>query len=104
MNDLKFGLQTFDEKKLETIAAITEKTRLQIIFFLGINRRVCVNEIAANFKISRPAISHHLKILKNYGIVQSEKVGQETYYSFMRSNLVKMLRDMADSIEKCCQE
>lgn len=88
-------------KTLETISAVTDQTRLEIIFFLG-KGRACVNEIAGNFKLSRPAISHHLKILKNCGIVQNEKVGQETYYFLALDNLVKMLRDLADAIETCC--
>ena len=103
MKEFELGLQMVDEKILEAISAVTDKTRLQIIFFLG-NKRVCVNEIAGNFKLSRPAISHHLKVLKNCGIIQNEKVGQETYYFLERGNLVKMLRDLAGAIEGCCRE
>ncbi len=99
-----FEALAIDEKTLEAVSAIVDKTRLQIVFFLKLNGRVCVNEIACNFKISRPAISHHLKVLKNCEIIQSEKVGQETYYFLQRHNLVKMLRNLADSIEGCCVE
>lgn len=101
MMDIKQCCQGDIAKTLETISAVTDQTRLQIIFFLG-NNRACVNEIAGNFKLSRPAISHHLKILKNCGILQNEKVGQETYYFLIRDNLVKMLRNLADAIETCC--
>ncbi|HEX3046316.1 MAG TPA: metalloregulator ArsR/SmtB family transcription factor [Bacillota bacterium] len=103
MKGIELGLLQADENILEAISAITDKTRLQIIFFLG-NKRLCVNEIAGNFKLSRPAISHHLKVLKNCGILQNEKAGQETYYFLERGNLVKMLRDLADAIEGCCKE
>jgi DNA-binding transcriptional ArsR family regulator len=101
MEKLNLGIYPTEEKILEAISSITDKTRLQIIYFLG-NKRLCVNEIASNFKLSRPAISHHLKVLKNCGIIQNEKVGQETYYYLERANLVKMLRDLADAIERCC--
>lgn len=94
--------QIIDEKMLESISAITDKTRLLIIFFLRMNKRLSVNEITSKFKISRPAISHHLKVLKNCGILRNEKVGQETFYYLERTNVVKMLRDLADSIENCC--
>jgi ArsR family transcriptional regulator len=56
-----------------------------------------VGDIAAQFRISRPAISHHLKILKTNGLVQSEKVGQEVFYWVNVSHLAEMLRDMADA-------
>jgi ArsR family transcriptional regulator, arsenate/arsenite/antimonite-responsive transcriptional repressor len=89
-------------KMLEAISAVTEVTRCQIILFLGKKGRVCVNDITSNFKISRPAISHHLKVLKNCGIVESEKVGQEIYYFVVRKNIVDTLRKLADYIENCC--
>lgn len=103
MSELQMPPQFIQEKMLEAISAVTDKTRLGIIFFLG-TRKLCVNEIAGNFKLSRPAISHHLKILKNCGIVQNEKVGQETYYFVIRGNLVKFLRELADYLETCCPE
>jgi ArsR family transcriptional regulator len=64
---------------------------------LGQRGRLCVGDIAAQFRISRPAISHHLKILKTNGLVQSEKVGQEVFYWVNVSHLAEMLRDMADA-------
>jgi DNA-binding transcriptional ArsR family regulator len=92
-----------DKKMLETISSLTDLTRLQIVRSLRINEGTPVNEITKNFKISRPAISHHLKVLKNCGIVRNEKIGQETLYYLERSNVVQMLRDLADSLEQCCK-
>lgn len=42
--------------------------------------RVC--EIAARTNLSRPAVSHHLQILKNAGIVKVRKEGTKNYYYF----------------------
>lgn len=41
---------------------------------------VNVNTIAAGSKLSRPAISHHLKIMKDSGVVTSEKQGTQVFY------------------------
>jgi len=95
---------TGNEKVLDAVSAITDKTRLQIVCSLRLDKGLSVNEITRNFKISRPAISHHLNVLRNCGIVRNEKVGQETLYYLERNNLVKMLRDFADSIENCCNK
>jgi len=38
-------------------------------------------DIADQFNISKPSISHHLDLLKQAGLVQSEKQGQFIYYS-----------------------
>jgi ArsR family transcriptional regulator len=48
-------------------------------------------EIAARFAMSKPAISKHLQILENAGLVASEKQGQFVRYSLVRDNLVNTL-------------
>lgn len=41
-----------------------------------------VNDIAENTKISRPAVSHHLQILKDAGVVKMRREGTKNYYYF----------------------
>lgn len=96
------GTTAIDEATLQALSAVTDHTRLQILFLLGEHGRMCVGDIAGRFRITRPAISHHLKILKTNGLVQSEKVGQEVFYGVDVSHLAGMLRDMADALEQCC--
>lgn len=91
-----------DDKMLQAFSAVTEPTRLQILFLLGEKGRLCVGDIASHFRISRPAVSHHLKILKDNNLVLGEKSGQEVYYSVAISNLVSKLRLLADCLEQCC--
>jgi len=97
-------LAAVDDPTLETISALADRTRLQIMFLLGERGRTCVGDIAQHFRITRPAISHHLKILKRSHIVRSEKVGQEVYYWVDVGGLVGMLRGLADELEQCCCE
>ena len=42
--------------------------------------KVCVCELVPLFDVSRPTISHHLKVLREAGIVASEKQGLWAYY------------------------
>lgn len=91
-----------DERALEAILAAVEPTRLKILFLVGQRGRLCVGDVAARFKISRPAISHHLKVLKTHGLVETEREGQEIYYSVRMEGVVKTLRTLADSLEACC--
>jgi DNA-binding transcriptional ArsR family regulator len=70
--------------------------RLRICFLLGQQGRRNVGEMAGQFRLSRPAISHHLKVLKDAGVVDSETVGQEVYYRLERDRLVATLRALAD--------
>ncbi len=56
--------------------ALGDSTRRRIVEQLT-RRRLTVNEIAAGFAISRPAVSKHLKVLEGCGILRREIVGRE---------------------------
>jgi len=54
--------------------AIADPTRREILALLRAGRRT-VGDIARNFRTSRPAISKHLKVLKEAGLVVTHQVG-----------------------------
>ncbi len=60
--------------------ALNDETRREIIELLK-NRDMNAGEIADNFNISKPSISHHLDILKRADLIISEKKGQFVEYS-----------------------
>jgi DNA-binding transcriptional ArsR family regulator len=61
-------------------SALGDPTRQKILLVFEPNEEICVNEIARLFKLSRPAISHHLKVLRNAELLKCEKRGKEVYY------------------------
>jgi DNA-binding transcriptional ArsR family regulator len=58
--------------------AIADPTRREIIDLLA-NRTLPVNDIAERFEISRPAVSKHIKILNECGLVVIKKEGRKRY-------------------------
>ncbi len=78
--------------------AMGDPIRLQIMLMLR-DKPLNVGEIAAQFQISRPAISHHLRVLKDANILASEKSGQEVYYQMNAAFIVDELRGLADKLE-----
>lgn len=56
-----------------------DSTRIKILFAID-NNRLCVCDIANILKMSKSSISHQLKILRDYNIVKTEKVGKEVFY------------------------
>lgn len=58
--------------------AIADPTRRQIIDLLA-NQALPVNEVAKRFEISRPAVSKHIKILNECGLVMIRKKGRQRY-------------------------
>lgn len=61
-------------------AALGDTTRQQILLVFEPGEEICVNEIARLFSLSRPAISHHLKVLRDAELLTCEKRGKEVYY------------------------
>ncbi len=98
---MKETLENSDDA-MRLLNGVRDETRMQIVLLLAENKAMNVGEITAQFKVSRPAISHHLKVLKDAGIVRSEKTGQEVYYHLDRARIVAGLRQIADAIESCC--
>jgi DNA-binding transcriptional ArsR family regulator len=70
--------------------ALNDETRRQIIELLK-EKDMNAGEIADQFKISKPSISHHLDILKRADLIISEKKGQFVEYSLNTSILEDLL-------------
>jgi DNA-binding transcriptional ArsR family regulator len=79
---------------VELFSALADSTRCRVVEMLHERPRP-VHELAAAFAISRPAISRHLKVLKDAGLVQEEKAGRENVYSLQRGKL-KPMQDWLD--------
>lgn len=60
--------------------AIADPVRREILLMLRASR-LPAGEIAARFDISRPAVSRHLRVLRESGLVRDELVGRQRFYS-----------------------
>jgi DNA-binding transcriptional ArsR family regulator len=58
---------------------------------LSLRTELSTSELAARFAMSAPAISRHLSVLENAGLVSSERRGQFVLYQLVRDNLVNSL-------------
>jgi ArsR family transcriptional regulator len=68
--------------RMATVAkALGDPVRLQLIDVLRKHAgKVCVCELVPLFDLSQPTVSHHLKVLRESGIVGSERQGLWAYY------------------------
>lgn len=66
---------------MDMLSALADQTRRDIIDLLH-QRPLAAGEIAACFPISRPAISRHLRVLREAGLVTVEQAGRERIYRF----------------------
>ncbi|SRR5579862_320297 len=63
-----------------TFKALGDPTRVAIVNRLTTAEAVCVCDLTAAFDLSQPTISHHLKILRDAGLVEAERRGTWAYY------------------------
>jgi len=86
------------ETRRDVFQAIADPTRRQIIEMVA-RRSRNVNEIAENFEVSRQAVSLHVKILMECGLVVIKKQGRERYCEAK----LDQLNDVAEWVEYCKQ-
>ena len=77
------------------LAALADPTRRQVFERLR-SGPLPVNILARGLPVSRPAVSQHLKVLKNAGLVVERSEGVRRLYSVRREGLIE-LRDWIDS-------
>lgn len=66
---------------IEFMKIMSEPNRFNIILLLYKNHELSVSEISGYLKISQPAVSQHLKILKLSNIIKLRKIGRNVFYS-----------------------
>ncbi len=71
--------------------ALNDPTRREILELLK-EKDLTAGEIADQFNISKPSISHHLDLLRQAGLVVSVKEGQFVYYSLNTTVMDEMLK------------
>lgn len=71
----------------DVFQAIADPIRRDIIQLIS-KETLTVNHIAEEFEISRPAISKHLKILNECGIIEFEQKGRERWCAIQPQNLI----------------
>jgi len=64
----------------DIFSALGDPTRVRIIALLA-EVEMCVGDICAVLDMSQPAVSHHLRLLRNLRIVSSRKDGRHVFYT-----------------------
>ena len=83
----------------EVFVALGDEHRQRILLTFEKGERLTVGQIAEVSTLSRPAVSHHLKILRAAGLLEEEKVGKEVFLSVNKSLLVETLGDVLDYVK-----
>ncbi len=93
------GNEKSNSEVLRIFKSLGDENRYQIIRLLN-NSNLCVGALARILNISKPAVSQHLKLLREAGLVKGEKIGYFTHYRVENEVLRKaaqQLREMAET-------
>lgn len=77
---------------MDMFSALADPTRRDIIELLATSGRLSATEISDKFRVSPPAISQHLKVLREAKIVDVEKRAQQRIYTIN----TKVIREVED--------
>ncbi|WP_442790322.1 ArsR/SmtB family transcription factor [Nocardia sp. CDC153] len=75
-----------------TFKALGDPVRLRLLSLIAAARgeEVCVCELTPSFDLSQPTISHHLKVLREAGLLTSERRGTWVYYRVIPEALQRL--------------
>ncbi|MCJ7703064.1 MAG: metalloregulator ArsR/SmtB family transcription factor [Anaerolineales bacterium] len=91
MKTIIFSIDTVEFAK-----ALADETR-QKIMALCCCRWISVNDIVAKLEVAQPTVSHHLKILRQAGLVKSERRGKQIMYSIDQERLARGCCQVAEN-------
>jgi ArsR family transcriptional regulator len=84
------------ERMARVAKALGDPIRLQLVDVLRKHAgKVCVCELTPLFEVGQPTVSHHLKVLREAGIVDSERQGLWAYYYVLPGALGELERWLA---------
>ena len=102
---------TSREASLACCRALSDDTRFRILERL-VGKETCVCELVDQLDVAQPLLSHHLKTLKEAGLVRARKRGRWMFYSLdadaledtanALSQLAQQQRRAGKSLEVCC--
>lgn len=83
--------------------ALSDPNRVKILDILSCGTR-CACDLLEHFDFTQPTLSHHIKVLKEAGLVSTEKIGTWHHYSTNQENvkaLMKETQQIFSDSERC---
>jgi ArsR family transcriptional regulator len=81
------------DRRTEVLKAIAEPARWRIVERLA-HEELCVCHLVDDLGMAQPLVSHHLKVLRAAGIVESERFRQWTYYRLVPGAVAAIADDL----------
>ena len=86
------------EELIKIFKALSNSNRLKIFMFLS-RRTLCVNALVNCLGISQPAVSQHLRILREANLIKAEKKGYWVHYSANKEEVKQFVKEFNSLLE-----
>ncbi|MGN7456142.1 ArsR/SmtB family transcription factor [Paenibacillus pasadenensis] len=97
----KLAIQLF-RQCLPVFQTLSDPHRQDILLHLHENGPLSVSDLTARLSLSRPAVSHHLKLLLQAGLLACEQQGTQRIYSLRLEEPAALLRELLETVEREC--
>ncbi|UUX33513.1 ArsR/SmtB family transcription factor [Fundicoccus culcitae] len=91
------------ERYAKVMKALSDPSRVQIMDMLSCGK-MCACDLLEHFDFTQPTLSHHIKVLKEAGLVNTEKNGTWHHYSTNLENVEKVIafsQEVFSNSERC---
>ncbi len=92
------------KKTLPLFNALGDATRQRLMLLLIDDKQRSVAELANETELSRPTISHHLRLLKEAGLIVEQKRGRKRYYIPCGSQHLEYVEELIVAVRKLEQQ
>ena len=90
------------DRMVRAFRALGDPTRQRLLALLEERGEECVAGLAADFAMTQPSISHHLRILRDAGLVTTDKRGKEVYYAINPTEMTACCGEFFAAFD-CCR-
>ena len=89
---------------LPLFSALGDATRQRLILLMFDDTPKTVQQLSDSLQLSRPAVSHHLKVLKNAGLLEETRRGARRYYHPVISRQADPLKELIKIVDQLDQQ
>lgn len=80
LHQKKIALKPTNDNPVAIFKALGDELRLAALLLIRDQGKLCVCELTEAFEVSQPKVSRHLAVLRDLGLVETERRGQWVYY------------------------
>ncbi|UOO83040.1 metalloregulator ArsR/SmtB family transcription factor [Uruburuella testudinis] len=85
---------------LPVFSVLADDNRQKILCLLDRERELNVNQLTEQLHLSRPAVSHHLKLMLDKQLIKVNQIGKERYYSLNLQPTLASLKELVALLEQ----